>query len=39
MQGKAHWNTTIVTPRDVNKDNEAMDLIAIKQIFTQLSLK
>ena len=39
MQGQTHWNTTTVTPREVDKDDEAMDPIATKQIFMQLSLK
>ena len=39
MRGKTHWNTTVMTPGDVDKNDEAMDPIAIKQIFTQLSLK
>ena len=39
MWGKTHRNTTVVTPGEVDENDEAMDPIAVKHIFTQLSLK
>ena len=39
MQGKIHWDATVVTPEEVDRDDESMGSIAMKQIFTQLSLK
>ena len=39
MQCQTHRNTTAVTPGEADKDDEAIDPITIKHIFTLLSLK